>query len=434
MPTAFDDWRLQTRVTHWNVLPLQASKDQKGYSKTKLIFPPGETRLTLLPKSVATEQLAELQRSTHPNATLDRLSLFGGPSTIVRASPHQKNTYQGAILPSRPAHNLELLGRADVSGMPDWSGEDHYLFLTKYESEQDAPKPVVLRDQQATVRYAETRFSERNQFDFGRLAHKIGDQQYAVVGLLPGYYYVWSLPPSKLPELIRQSQNGDEAAIRKVLQPLSVVAVSPQQKKMFMETVAGPSAKFEPSHWKPMPTYRLLPFDAEFSSKPRTLIEMTRPLKFEPVDPDLDPFSAKTLPNESVGIKTEAELKLEDRRKSMTRAQTKMDEISKDHIPVGQPVIPGEVITTIDSEAAAKALRERMQPRPRRGGSTAGGGGVVEDDSASAATAESSLDQAKVEGLRRRIERMEQELAKAKRMLQELAPQNDENRPKPARR
>lgn len=187
------DWRFHSYVAYWQVAPLTEpeEKDANGFHTASLTMPPGEVRVTLVPK----DRFEEVQ---HNPQLLEQLSLTGGPSRIVVArSRKTANTDDAPIaLVENGAVDLVIYGGLTEAAMPDWSSDEQLIVLTRIS---DTSQKTNLTHADDYIRLADSTRDERSEFrPLGIVAHLTAGETYLAVGLLPGEYQAWKVPKSKL--------------------------------------------------------------------------------------------------------------------------------------------------------------------------------------------------------------------------------------------
>ncbi|TWU21653.1 hypothetical protein Pla52o_38400 [Novipirellula galeiformis] len=188
------DWRFNSYVSYWQVAPLTApeKEDANGFLIASLTVPPGEVRVTLVPK----ERFEEVQ---HNAKLLNQLSLTGGPSRIVvaRARPTTNTANNLPIaLVADGTLDLEIQGDLTEAAMPDWSSDEQLVVLTRSDDAANTPNTV---DSDDYVRLADSTRAQRSDYrPLGIVAHRSANGTYLATGLVPGKYQAWTVPKSKL--------------------------------------------------------------------------------------------------------------------------------------------------------------------------------------------------------------------------------------------
>ncbi|WP_372722198.1 hypothetical protein [Novipirellula sp.] len=187
------DWRFHWFVSYWQVAPLTEpeEKDADGFHTASVTMPPGEVRVTLVPK----ERFEEVQHSVK---LLNQLSLTGGPSRIVvaRSGKTASTDDTPVALVENGAVDLEIHGDLTEAAMPDWSSDEQLIVLTRISDTSQKPNLTHADDY---VRWANSTRDERSEYrPLGIVAHLTADGTYLAVGLLPGEYQAWKVAKSKL--------------------------------------------------------------------------------------------------------------------------------------------------------------------------------------------------------------------------------------------
>ncbi|EMI23004.1 hypothetical protein RMSM_00065 [Rhodopirellula maiorica SM1] len=187
------DWRFHSYVSYWQVAPLTEpdEKDADGFHTASVKMPPGEVRLTLVPK----DRFEEVQ---HNPTLLNQLSLMGGPSRIVVARSGKITGTNTTPIPlvADGAVDLEIRGDLNEATMPDWSSDEQLIVLTRII---DTPPKPNLTHADDYIRLADSTREQRSKYrPLGIVAHPTADGTYLAVGLLPGEYHAWKIPKSRL--------------------------------------------------------------------------------------------------------------------------------------------------------------------------------------------------------------------------------------------
>ncbi|MGB7344252.1 MAG: hypothetical protein WBD20_08565 [Pirellulaceae bacterium] len=320
--TQFSDWRLRTMVTHWNVLEIEATKDDAYANVAHLVMPPGEVRITLIPKAAINPS----DLSSPP--ALERLLFFGGPTKIKLIESAARGTQNNlAILPSEAVRDIEFIGSPTDSMMPDWTDKTFQVFLTQFVQPLDTLVPT--NSERKVRKIAESERSARSKVFLGRIAHRIGKQRYLAIGVpAGGQYFVWSADNSELAGLARSTKLCDYPSLGQSLPAMSVRMLGRKDADSVNPVKAEILAHRKEDNDILRPVYGL-----HVATSKRTLIDLTKPPVFEKVDPkldpnqnpDVDPFTVKKFPHQDVGIIAENDLGVSPDRptKSKTPAVAK---------------------------------------------------------------------------------------------------------------
>ncbi|GAA5506205.1 hypothetical protein [Novipirellula caenicola] len=187
------DWRFHSYVAYWQVAPLTQpeAKDADGFHTASVTMPPGEVRVTLVPK----DRFEEVQHNPH---LLEQLSLTGGPSRIVVARTRKTASTENTPIPlvDDGAVDLAIYGGLTEAAMPDWSSDEQLIVLTRIS---DTTQKTKLTHSDDYIRLADSTREERSKYrPLGIVAHPTAGETYLAVGLLPGEYQAWKVPKSKL--------------------------------------------------------------------------------------------------------------------------------------------------------------------------------------------------------------------------------------------
>ena len=187
------DWRFNSYVSYWQIASLSEPEkgDASGSRIASFTMPPGEVRVTLVPK----DRYEEVQHNPH---LLNLLSSTGGPSRIVLARSRKTASTNNTPIPlvDDGAMDLEIHGDLTEAAMPDWSSDEQMIVLTRSD---DAAKTPNLVDTDDYIRLADSTRDQRSDYrPLGTVAHPTADRTYLAIGLLPGEYQAWKVPKSKL--------------------------------------------------------------------------------------------------------------------------------------------------------------------------------------------------------------------------------------------
>ena len=187
------DWRFHSYVSYWQVAPLTEpeEKDADGFHTASLTVPPGEVRVTLVPKD-------RFEEAQHNPQLLEQLSLTGGPSRIVVARSRKTASTDDTpiALVDDEAVDLAIYGGLTEAAMPDWSSDEQLIVLTRISDTSLKPN---LKHADDYIRLADSTRQERSEYrPLGIVAHLTAGETYLAVGLLPGEYQAWKVPKSKL--------------------------------------------------------------------------------------------------------------------------------------------------------------------------------------------------------------------------------------------
>ena len=190
------DWRLSTQVAYWSIAGLEREGPEQGETYVaELEMPPGEVRVTLVPRlAIAPDQRDWIR--------LEQLLLFGGPSQVVLARSDRGHTT--VQLGHDKQTDLEFVGRAATSPLPNWDREQNVLFLTP---RHEPVERRAIRNAREAVRIAGGTREARSQRFLGRIAHRIAEDCYVAIGLPAGEYAVWSVQRESLGDLVAQAKS-----------------------------------------------------------------------------------------------------------------------------------------------------------------------------------------------------------------------------------
>ncbi len=374
MRSRFSDLRLRTMVTHWAVASLALTKESEFCNEATVVLPPGEVRVTLVPKVSADKH--------QDNAVeLERLLYFGGPSEIkLIASDIAGHHPLVTILPSNAVSDIEFMGRPSGSGIPDWTEQENSVFLTLYEPDSLSSPVAISSDRTARCIAEGDRTRRSNEF-LGRIAHRIGKERYLAIGVPQGQrFYVWSADDNELSELANSVKSCDFREQSSTLQPMSVRAIKSSEAAIWDKSHPPMILKSGLGNDPSRRAYMLTLSNPQFDQRPRFLIDMTKRFVFKPIDPGIDPFTAKELLNAEVGVIAEQDL-----------PKPELDIMGMDMASMdsgGMPVETSQEVPSIAGVAEAESPRRQASDR--------------------------------IDVLRRRIHKLEQDLQRAKKLLDEI--------------
>lgn len=350
------DWRLRTMVTHWALGKIEPGEEQSYGNDATIVLPPGEIRLTLVPYTAVRESLGDVRK-------LQELLLFGGPTKILLTSESIPNSFQGTILPSEAVRDIELIGRVSGSGIPNWTPQENHLLLT-------GPAPTAktitnVSSDQEVIQIAEQQREKRSTKFLGRIAHRIGPDRYLAIGLPVRQYYAWSVDAKRMPSLVSSVKLSDRERFERSLEKLSVRSVSPDELKL-REKISTKQTQPKRANKNQLSipvsrsgeriVYAISPVS---NSDPggRKLVDLSRPMKFKPRNPNDDPFAAKD-PNQDVGVISESRLRqMQQPGPGVRQPPAGMNA----PLPQPQPgAAPGARIDTAGKEERLDSLQRRI--------------------------------------------------------------------------